>query len=327
MIAIKRAHLRSTIATLAVLILTTLFGCQRAHAPEVTEAEPSLTLPANTLELSDEDAQRLGITRTVAAPTTFVPEVRGYAVVIGHDVIAQNVADVEMAEAAVRQSQTALARVKGLAQTPGAFSAETLESAERQASADQIGLALARRKLSATWGTESPWKEAEDSALLRDVASGKAKLVRATFPLGTLPGSRPDSLDLARLGASSTASRWQTDALWDAPADATIPGRSFFALLAKADAAEGERLEAWAHAGAPLSGVLVPRPALVISDGQYWCYIEKPGGRYERRVIETTHPTSGGYFVQRGIAEGESIVTSGTGLLLARETNPSTEAD
>lgn len=314
-------------ATIALLMLAMLGACKRAETPEAEQDQKADALPDRGLALSDADTQRLGISREVAAAITFKPEARGYAVVIGHDVIAQSVADVEMAKAAARQSQTALARVKGLAQTPGAFSAETLENAERQASADQIALQLARRKLSATWGTQSPWKEAEDTVLLRDLASGKTKLVRATFPLGVLPNSRPDSLELARLGQPGTAGRWRAAELWDAPADATVPGRSLFALLAQGDAAEGERLDAWAHAGAALSGVRVPQAALVVSDGRYWCYVEKPGGRYERRVIDTSRPISGGYFVETGVTEGESIVIGGAGLLLARETNPSTEAD
>jgi hypothetical protein len=34
-----------------------------------------------------------------------------------------------------------------------------------------------------------------------------------------------------------------------------------------------------------------------------------------------------GYFVQGGVNRGDLIVTSAAGLLLARETNPSTEAE
>jgi len=38
-------------------------------------------------------------------------------------------------------------------------------------------------------------------------------------------------------------------------------------------------------------------------------------------------PTDDGYFVKEGIAPGAQVVTSSAGLLLAHETNPSTEAD
>jgi hypothetical protein len=34
-----------------------------------------------------------------------------------------------------------------------------------------------------------------------------------------------------------------------------------------------------------------------------------------------------GYFVTEGIAAGDKVVTAAAGLLLARETNPSSEAD
>jgi hypothetical protein len=38
-------------------------------------------------------------------------------------------------------------------------------------------------------------------------------------------------------------------------------------------------------------------------------------------------PTDDGYFVKEGVGPGAQVVTSSAGLLLARETNPGTEAD
>ena len=38
-------------------------------------------------------------------------------------------------------------------------------------------------------------------------------------------------------------------------------------------------------------------------------------------------PTDDGYFVNEGIAPGAQVVTASAGLLLARETNPGTEAE
>lgn len=320
-------EIRTLYGALAILFALSLTACQRDDASaQARESAPEETDPQGALALSAEQIQRLGMTRRAATGVSFTPEVRGYGVVLGHDVIAQSVADVVTASAAARQSQTALARVKGLAATPGAFSAEALESAERQASADAAGLALTRRKLSAMWGEHSPWREEESSALLREVASGKAKLVRVTFPLGVVMDATPKMLALSRLAATGSRPRWQSTAIWDAPADAAVPGRSFFVLLENSDAAEGERLDAWTSVGTPLMGVWIPQSAIVISDGQYWCYVEQEHG-FERRAIDASQPMNGGYFVQNAVSPGEVIVTQGAALLLARETNPSTEAD
>jgi hypothetical protein len=71
----------------------------------------------------------------------------------------------------------------------------------------------------------------------------------------------------------------------------------------------------------------VPYSATVISASKYWCYVEEKPGFFVRTAIDPSMPTDDGYFVNEGIAPGARVVTSAAGLLLARETNPSTEAE
>jgi hypothetical protein len=162
---------------------------------------------------------------------------------------------------------------------------------------------------------------------VRDIASGKLKLVRATFSFGELTNARPRSVRVARPGVVRDDESWTSSTVWDAPADATIPGRSLFVLLKDSNLGEGERLNAWAAGDTSESGVLVPRTAVVLSGGEYWCYVEKPAGTFVRTAIDIGKPRPAGYFVKDGIAIGEPIVTTAAGLLLARETHPSTEAE
>ena len=320
---------------LLCLGLALLGACHRATPPaasaEVAAAEapqgPAEGEAQSGVTLKPEEIANMGIITSAADATTFAAEVAGYAVVLAHDVIAQAVADVATADAAARQSRAALARVKNLAGTPGAFSAETQETTERQAAADEAALILAQRKLSATFGQSQPWQNKEGGLLLNDVASGRTKLVRATFPLGALTGAAPRSLQVARPDPTGKAERWKTGAVWAAPADAAIPGRSLFTLLKNGDVGEGERLDVWAATDAHESGVLIPQAAVVISEDKYWCYVEKQPGTFERVAIDASRPVDGGYFVKGGVAAADRIVTAAAGLLLARETNPSTEAE
>ena len=90
---------------------------------------------------------------------------------------------------------------------------------------------------------------------------------------------------------------------------------------------EGERLIAYAAVGAAENGVVVPYSATVISAGKYWCYIEEKTGLFVRTEIDPGMPTDDGYCVKEGIAPGAQVVTRSAGLLLARETNPGSEAD
>jgi hypothetical protein len=226
-----------------------------------------------------------------------------------------------------RQSRAALARVRRLSGTPGALPADIGDSAERQTAVDTAALLLARRRLTAGFGQNPPWKDDIESPLLRALAGGEMKLVRVSFPLGSLQAAVPVRLRFARINATRTADVWTAAAVWPAPADPSVPGASFFALLRNGDAGEGERLLAWAASGAAESGVLIPAAAAVISDGQVWCFIERRPGVFVRTALDTSAPIDGGYFVKSGFAPGDPLVTAGAGLLLAREKNPAPAAE
>jgi hypothetical protein len=314
---------------LACLALALLSACHRSEPPAAADEAAAKTPDESEpgVRLTPAEVQKMGIVSASATATTAASETIGYAVVQTHDVIAQAVADVDTADASARQSRAALARARNLEGTPGAFSAESQEMAQRQAAADEAALVLARRKLSATFGLGQPWKDDERSKVLDAVANGTIKLVRATFPLGALPGAVPRTLQIARPDWSGKAERWKTSTVWAAPADATIPGRSLFALLQNTDVGEGERLDVWAAVDTAEPGVLIPQAAVVISDGKYWCYVEKQPGFFTRIPIDASRPIPGGYFVKEEIAAGESVVKAAAGLLLARETNPSSEAE
>lgn len=325
----RRRHVLPVIACLALLPLS---GCQKpsgaAQDPQAT-AEPAGgdTQPGQGVQLKPEQIEHLGIAVRSAQAATVVPEVQGYGVVVSHDGIALAVAEVATASASERQSRAALERARHLAGTDGALSADVLESAEHQAAVDAAGLALAQRRLSATLGAQDPWSGGGHEQELNALAAGQLQLVRATFPLGSWGGAVPASLRIAHLDPDPLAPSWRSTRLWSAPADASVPGRSFFALLAGARFSEGERVQVWAPAGAAVSGVLVPAAAIVINGGSYWCYVQKDDGAFLRVAVDTSLPTQGGYVVTAGVAAGERIVTAAAGLLLARELNPSTEAE
>jgi hypothetical protein len=78
-------------------------------------------------------------------------------------------------------------------------------------------------------------------------------------------------------------------------------------------------------AGVGDAGVLIPASAVVITNGQYWCYLEKTAGTFTRVAIDIARPLGDSYFVNDGVAEGDPVVSSSAGLLLARETNSGSE--
>ena len=280
--------------------------------------------------LTSEEVEKLGVVTEPAKASDYVAEVPGYGVVVPHDAIATAVAELATARAAQVQSRAVAARAQRLTGTPGAMSADVVESAARQVATDAAALALAEHRLSSVIGVGGAFA---GGSTLQDLASGKIKLVRATFALGALQGAPPASLRSARLDAASAggapvSASWTLRTVWSAPADANLPGRSFFALLKDGDASEGERLLVWAPGkGPPVRGVTIPAAMLVISGGRYWCYVEQKPGVYARREVATDRPVGDAFVVTQNIAAGDEIVTAAAALLLSREMNPSTEAD
>ena len=340
-------------AKLVVLLLATglLAGCgasdraaagdQRAEAAkppasaaaskdeaDKAPAEAESSGEPKPVELTAEERQKLGIATAPAQAITYSDSSTAFGVVLSHEAIAQAVADLETAASAAHLSEVALTRGQKLAAGPGALGADAIETLQKQKSADQAALSLARRKITAVVGVRFPWQGAEgDTDTLNALASGEAKLVRATFPSGVFVGGTPKSLSLIPLDPSITLS---ATPVWNAPQDPNLPGRSFFALLRNADIAEGSRFQVIpASAAGGVTGVLVPANAVVITGGQYWCYLEKKPGTFARVPIVIDKPLGAGYFVSDGVgvSEGDKVVTSSAGLLLAREMNAATGAD
>ena len=277
--------------------------------------------------LTPEQIEKLGLVTGVVQAIEYTEETAGYGVVVPHEAIAQASAEIVTAQATERLSQSALSRAKRLSGTPGALSADVEETAARQAAVDSAALTLTLQRMSASFGLNPPWKAGDNNAILKDLAGGRIKLVRVTFPLGALRGGIPVSLRAAHIGQAKPDKSWKMTKVWDAPADSSVPGRSFFAVLKGSDAGEGERLLVWAPIGEAAAGVVVPAAAAVMSDGKYWCYIEKKPGTFVKSEIDMSRPVPAGYFVTEGVAAGDKVVTAAAGQLLARESGSGSEAE
>jgi hypothetical protein len=316
-------------AGILICSLTLVLG-SGCHREPTVGASPTASAGDESQEgvlLKPDEVEKMGIKTIEAKTYRHTPEAEGFGTVLAHETVAQAVADLSTALAAQRQSRAAFARAQRLAGTPGAGPVETQENAERQASVDQAALQLAQRRLSALLGQNPPWKNPLESPELTALANGDSKLVRVTFPLGALGETNPTTLRLSSINPAAGTRSIPIRSVWSAPADASVPGRSFFALLKHADVGEGEKMLAWAPVGGPETGVEVPVAAVVMSGGKWWCYVERKPGTFVRAEINPSMPTAAGYFVNDGMSAGDKIVVHPVGELLAREMNPSADAD
>ncbi|MBV8910339.1 MAG: hypothetical protein JOZ89_06230 [Gammaproteobacteria bacterium] len=316
-------------AAAALVVLFMAGGCQRASSPAEkpsAEGKEPATSQSGEVLLKPEEIAKAGIQTSPVAASKHAPESVGYALVLTRETIAQAIAEVSTAAAVERQSNSALLRGRHLAGTPGALPVESQEATERQAAVDQAALMLAERRLSSTYGQSAPWKNNYNSPALASLASGATKLARVSFPLGAL-AITPGTLRFVHIGEFEGAKSFESTTVWSAPADSSLPGKSYFAVLKGSDASEGERLLAHAATGEAEPGVVIPFSAVVISGGRYWCYVEERPGVFTRTPIDTSMPTDEGYFVKGPVTAGANVVVSSAGELLAHETNPGTAAD
>jgi hypothetical protein len=311
-------------------LLLAMSACHKSvdkSAAAPSEAADGAEETSDRVSLKPEEVARVGVESIEVKAVKHAPQARGFAVVVAHDAVAQAVAELETAIALERQSRSAMARGNQLAGTAGALPADIQETAERQVAVDRAALDLSQRRLSALLGPNPPWNEKDAAAQLSALASGRNKLVRVTFPLGSLGDTDPKTFTLARINGAAAAPQWETRSVWRAPADAAVPGRSFFALLKPADVGEGERLLAFASIGEAQDGVDVPAAAAILNAGSYWCFVEEQPGVFVRTALDVSLPTANGYFVREGVSAGGKVVIKGAGQLLAYQVNPAKDAD
>ncbi|HET7083341.1 MAG TPA: hypothetical protein VFI23_01110 [Rhizomicrobium sp.] len=303
-------------------LLVLLSACGKNDKP--AEAEKKEAAESAGLTLKDEEIKSLGLTVQPAVQAEFRGRIDGYGVVTPLDAIAQADSEFLTAQAAAAQSQAAAARARSLSTgEDAAISREQVEVAESKAAADAAALALARHKTDAAFGLNSPWRDAATrQAVMRRLASGEAVLVRATFP--ATGGEAPRSLIISRMGAD--AKSWTSRTIWDAPADAAVPGRSFYALVEGSDLAQNERVTAAVPTGTAQAGARIPAKSLVFGESEAWAYVQKDAHTFLRTKVDISRPQGDGYFVTT-IKPGEKVVVDGAGLLMAREINPSTETE
>jgi hypothetical protein len=326
----RNALLRFAASCVAALVIA---GCSkeapdRADKPAAEVKSEQAAKPSGEgVALTPDQIEQIGLQTEAIKAIDHSEEIAGFGAVIPHETIAQSAAELATAEAVEKQSRSALTRTQRLSGTAGAMSADVEETNARQAAVDAAALKLARERLSAAFGQDAPWITGSGE-LLQALAHGSVKLVRATFPLGALSnGQLPKALRAARIGSLPTDNGWKITSVWSAPADASVPGRSFFGVLHSGDLGEGERLIVWAPIGVAQAGVLIPAAAVIITDTKYWCYLEIKKGTFARTELDTSRPVEGGYFVAKGLKAGDKVVTEGAAQLLAQESNSGADSD
>ena len=177
---------------------------------------------------------------------------------------------------------------------------------------------LARRKAEASLGRGAPAIDRPSRAALglrRQRAGARHLPAGRAGQRNAAPGCKSP-----RLGA--TRQSWTARTIWEAPADPAFPGRGFYVLVDGSDLAQNEHVTADGagrrgrsrrHGARRCAGLWRERSLGLCPDR---------AGKLPARRHRYRKAMRGGYFVPQasGIQAGQEMVTSGAGLLLARET-------
>jgi hypothetical protein len=275
--------------------------------------------------MSDEMQGDAGIVVANPVAAQLAPELKGYGRVLDPTPLGASMTELALARAAYAASSNELARLNILS-AQGNASARALQTAEAAALRDQLAVQSANERLVLSWGRTVAEQHdlagfiqaltRQEKVLVRiDLAAGENFQTSATSArLTTLSGS---SVEAEFLGAASAV-------------DPQTQGRGFI-FLAKTGEAQllpGEAVTGFLKLpGEPLSGAIVPRSAIVRTEGKGWAYVlGKTGEAFTRREIALDHATDTGWFVTNRVTAADHVVVTGAQTLLSVELKPAASA-
>lgn len=281
-------------------------------------ASPVWAVDVRVVQISEATQKRIGVETAPLVTARHRATVSGFARVVDPTPLAVLDSDLASAEAAAQASRAEAARTRGLAAADATVSLRVAQAAQAQAGADNARVTLLRRRIGLEWGPVFA-RDAGRARLIAELVAGRAALVRIDAPAG-VAGAREaemrlsggDTVNIAILGPARTADpRAQTGGL--------------IGVVRGAVAAElgvGMSAPVTLSGGATSLGVMVPRGALIRTDGQTFAYVRRDATHFERRALVAPSPQPDGLFSAGGFSAGEAVVVSGASALLAAEHTP-----
>jgi hypothetical protein len=252
-------------------------------------------------------------------------------VVLDSAAFAANMADIDAARSEAATAHDNYERLKGLYSDDGNASRQAVETANTQLSTAHARVATAEARARSEWGAQLVDPGGPQSALRRDLANGRVALLRAEFT-GALPAAS-DQLEYALLTTDPAESATHPLVyLSRSSAPAQAAGGPSVLLRLKGEEGNlvlrpGARFPVIAAISSGPDRPVVPAAAALADGGQFWCYVAREGGRFERIPLASTERVAGGYPVATGVKAGDQVVVRGAPLLLSLERGAGSVAD
>jgi hypothetical protein len=292
----------------------------KAKAPE----EPKITRDTNgnvVVEIEAEAQKQAGLKIEALAATQLAPETKAYGRVLDPAPLAALMTELATDQAASSASSNELARLKTLS-TSGNASARALQAAEATALHDQLLAESARDRLVLSWGKEIAGQN-DFPSFIQSLTTLDTVLIRVDLPAGQRLSAPPTAARVVSLAGNSTDAQVLGAAL---SVDPQTQGQGFILQITTNQSRflPGEAVTGYLKIpGEPLSGVIVPRDAIIRTEGRGWVYVVTDEDHFTRKEIALDRSVESGWFMTSGVAAGDHVVTVGAQSLFSEETKPS----
>jgi hypothetical protein len=282
------------------------------------EAPPAASAPAargGEVRIESADQRRLGLVTSPVAAASAPALIHGFARGLDSANLAAIDAEIVTTRAAAAASRAEADRLALLAAQDQSASVKSVQAARAQAGADAARALLATRRVGLEYGPGlARLPDGARRALIADIASGAAALVRVDIPGAAITPAAAVRIDngsgsLRVLGPASSV-------------DPRLQSAGMLAILrgpAAASAANGGLLGVTVEQGGAQSGIVIARDAVVRWRSGLWVYRLSGTGTFQRVELIEARPTTDGWFVPSGLAADDRVVTRGAGTLLAMD--------
>jgi hypothetical protein len=313
-------------------------GCDRAPAESAAEpANQEAEAAAGSSDyagvvLNEASAQRLGVEVVAVTASRSLEVTSGTAIVLDSAALTAVLADIDAVRADATATRASYQRLQDLYADDGNASRQAVEAAQAVWMTARTRLISVEARARSEWGAQFASAQGSRPSWLTDLADGRAALLRAEF-VGQLPADAA-RLDYSLLGNGSEEAAPQTLAYVGrsraqmlATVGASVLLRARGATGSESVLRPGERLAVIASSQAGSQRALVPAAAAFVDGGQFWCYVQRAAGRFDRVPLASAKRVAEGYPVAIGINAGDKVVVRGALLLLSLERGSGRVAD
>jgi hypothetical protein len=283
---------------------------------------------AADVDLTDQVRDNFGIATTAVARSQSAQVWHATAQVLDAAALAALSADLRAAQAASVASSGELMRVEALQLADNA-SQKTLEGARMQAATDRSKVQSLRAQLLGSWGTSvAQLPDGSLDELTQHILAGTAILIRAEVA-GNASLSKANEV---RVKLPDDGNTFSGKLLGAIPQRSDQPMGN--AWLLRVDMKAEQALQSGQvltvelqDAQKKISGISVPRSAIVRWQGQQWVYVQKAANHYQRKSVQVVQWQTQTAVLTGEVTVDDKVVTTGAGLLLGAELNPASEAE